>query len=184
MLWNHAGEITKIDEGNEWLHGSVDPSEWPLDTPEIYRCATYGDRRQELVFIGVHLNEVDLRKRLEEALVTDVEFDGGLEAWAKWPNPFASNENVAEEGAMVQKETEITARGNQQYTAVLGAPESKKLKKEVTPEVVPAEKKSTSGGYNTLLDSSRVGCTTSPGVALVNRSVLETFRLFCSCTML
>lgn len=42
-----------MDGGDQWLHGSVDPTEWPPDTPEQYRTALYGDRRQERLSVGV-----------------------------------------------------------------------------------------------------------------------------------
>merc|ERR1712176_362368 len=44
MVWNHAGEAIHIDEGAEWLHGSVATAEWPADTPAEYKNTKYGDR--------------------------------------------------------------------------------------------------------------------------------------------
>ncbi len=41
----------------------------------------YGDRRQELVFIGNGLDEVTLRARLDAALLTDEEMAAGPESW-------------------------------------------------------------------------------------------------------
>ena len=35
-----------MQPGPAWLHGSVDPSEWPADTPAEYRSAPFGDMRQ------------------------------------------------------------------------------------------------------------------------------------------
>jgi len=105
MLWNHAGDSTRIDDGPAWLHGSVEASKWPSDTPQDYKSMAYGDRRQELVFIGQHLVEVELRKQLEEALLTDVEFQGGVEEWAKLPNPFLADAG-GEGGAAEQMEVE------------------------------------------------------------------------------
>jgi len=94
MVWGHAGECVHIEEGSPWLHGSVDIADWPADTPEEHKNAKYGDRRQELVFIGQNLNEAGIRNSLNEALVTDDEFEKGPDAWASWENPFRT---VAEE---------------------------------------------------------------------------------------
>ena len=53
------------------------------------------DRRQELVFIGKDLDQDSLRQRLEQSLVTEVEFEQGREEWARWPNPFKGAEQPA-----------------------------------------------------------------------------------------
>jgi len=92
LVWGQAGVDMNLERGPAWLHGSVDPSDWPSDTPQDDKDLPYGDRRQELVFIGRNLKEVRMRKRLERALVTDEEFQLGKEKWAEWPNPFAEME--------------------------------------------------------------------------------------------
>jgi len=99
LVWHQAGEVLSLDGGDQWLHGSVDPTEWPPDTPEQYRTALYGDRRQELVFIGQNLDKEKLRKQVEEALVTEEEFQLGPEEWAKWPNCFKPKKTCDEQGA-------------------------------------------------------------------------------------
>merc|ERR1711948_780 len=101
-MGNHAGESIHIDEGAEWLHGSVATAEWPADTPAEYKNAKYGDRRQELVLIGRNLSEAEVRKTLEAALVTEDEFQSGLECWAQWANPFrvAVVEEAGEAGTL------------------------------------------------------------------------------------
>jgi len=88
LVYGQAGASVRIENGSAWLHGSVDPSNWPPDTPQEYKSATYGDRRQELVFIGQKLKEANLRKHLEQALLTDAEFQMGSAEWEKFPNPF------------------------------------------------------------------------------------------------
>jgi len=88
LTWGQAGTSMNIENGSLWLHGSEHPSRWPVDTPQEFRSSPYGDRRQELVFIGRNLNEAKVRQRLERALVTDAEFELGKDEWAKWQNPF------------------------------------------------------------------------------------------------
>jgi Cobalamin synthesis protein cobW C-terminal domain len=61
--------------------------EWPEDLEErAYVAAEFkgewGDRRQELVFIGCKMDEPFLRKQLESALLTDAELLLGPEQWA------------------------------------------------------------------------------------------------------
>ena len=48
----------------------------------------WGDRRQEIVFIGVEMDEAWLRLQLEACLLTDGEMAKGVKAWAKLPDPF------------------------------------------------------------------------------------------------
>ncbi len=48
----------------------------------------WGDRRQELVFIGQELDREALRSRLEQALLTSQEMEEGPSAWARLPDPF------------------------------------------------------------------------------------------------
>jgi G3E family GTPase len=49
---------------------------------------TTGDRRQELVFIGIGMDEADLRRRLDACLLTHGEFAAGQSAWLGLPDPF------------------------------------------------------------------------------------------------
>jgi G3E family GTPase len=58
----------------EWLAG-------------VSRGAT-GDRRQEMVFIGIGMDEADIRRRLDACLLTEAEFAAGEAAWLALPDPF------------------------------------------------------------------------------------------------
>nr|WP_245586248.1 GTP-binding protein [Solimonas soli] len=49
---------------------------------------TYGDRRQELVFIGIGADEAALRARLDACLLDDAEIAQGPAAWRSFPDPF------------------------------------------------------------------------------------------------
>ncbi|NKF21273.1 GTP-binding protein [Solimonas marina] len=54
---------------------------------------TYGDRRQELVFIGIDYDEADMRARFDACLLDDNELRGGHLVWRGLPDPFASWES-------------------------------------------------------------------------------------------
>jgi G3E family GTPase len=61
--------------------------------------ARWGDRRQELVFIGIEMDEATLRRGLDAALLTDAEFASGPEGWATLRDPFPRWSLEAEEAA-------------------------------------------------------------------------------------
>jgi len=109
LIWHQAGTTLRIEDGMPWLHGHVDLSQWPPDTPEIYKTSKYGDRRQELVFIGQDLDKDALRKRLEKALLTDEEFELGPEAWLKWPNNFLESSPKAPAVGRTRKKRAVKA---------------------------------------------------------------------------
>lgn len=48
----------------------------------------WGDRAQQLVFIGTHMDEEKLRARFEQALVSDEEAARGLELWSRFDDPL------------------------------------------------------------------------------------------------
>jgi uncharacterized protein (DUF736 family) len=48
----------------------------------------HGDRRQELVFIGIDMDEPALRARLDACLLDAEEEAAGPAAWSGLPDPF------------------------------------------------------------------------------------------------
>lgn len=72
---------------------AVPESEWPEDAETRAEIAAnsrapYGDRRQEIVVIGRHMDRDALLAAFEECLLTQHEMKGGPEAWARLPDPF------------------------------------------------------------------------------------------------
>lgn len=92
IVWSQAGVSLKIVPDGPWL-ASVPREEWPeesaiADELENSWCEPYGDRRQELVFIGADMNRESLIEKLESALLTDAELSKGPEAWEAFSNPL------------------------------------------------------------------------------------------------
>ncbi|MCM8525023.1 MAG: GTP-binding protein, partial [Lentisphaeraceae bacterium] len=54
----------------------------------------YGDRRQEVVFIGTHLDKEELIKKLDECLLTEEEFVKGPVFWKTFEDPFEFTEQL------------------------------------------------------------------------------------------
>ena len=91
--WSQAGAACRVSRAGFWWAAMLD-AEWPSDNAaraEIYsRWETpHGDRRQELVFIGIGMVEATLRAGLDACLLTDAEMDLGLDQWQRLPDPFA-----------------------------------------------------------------------------------------------
>lgn len=87
-----AGAMVRTSKCGLWW-SAVPKSRWP-DHPEWrasmkpYLDPVWGDRRQEIVFIGIDpMNEADIRRRLDACLVGD---PGHFtpEAWQRLPDPF------------------------------------------------------------------------------------------------
>ncbi|MDE0310287.1 MAG: zinc metallochaperone GTPase ZigA [Acidiferrobacterales bacterium] len=90
--WSQAGGIMNYGfAGLFWSAMSKD--QWP-DYPEHRaeienKCEPpYGDRRQEIVFIGQQLDEQQACRELDACLLNDNELAGGPDSWKEFPDPF------------------------------------------------------------------------------------------------
>ncbi|MCW4150983.1 zinc metallochaperone GTPase ZigA [Halomonas sp. 18H] len=101
--WSQAGGIAHYGyAGIFWK--ALPESEWPEDPEYRQRIMEkwqepFGDMRQELVFIGQHMDEAGIRQALDACLLNDEEMQAGLEAWQALPDPFASWELPGEQEA-------------------------------------------------------------------------------------
>ena len=91
-IWSQAGRVARLDFGGFWW-AAVPRSHWPAvesGRAEIERQWNdeVGDCRQELVFIGIGTDEIDLYDSLQSCLLTDEEMSLGIEAWRKFKDPF------------------------------------------------------------------------------------------------
>ncbi|KFA89155.1 zinc metallochaperone GTPase ZigA [Archangium violaceum] len=91
-LWSHAGSSASCEYAGPW-YAALPREDWASDPDTKAQVERewqepYGDRRQELVFIGAGLDEKALRARLDAALLTDQEFARGPKAWSRLRDPF------------------------------------------------------------------------------------------------
>lgn len=90
--WQLAGSIGRHGGAGYWF-AAVDREQWPQE-PECRADITknwsepYGDRRQEIVFIGIDMDEWALRHRLDACLLNDREMQVGPDGWRMLPDPF------------------------------------------------------------------------------------------------
>ena len=91
-LWSQAGGSFRLEPAGVWW--AARPKEHRPSDPEarawLDKCwqEPFGDRRQQLVMIGVDLDKQSQRLLLEYCLLTDEEMQGGIEAWSRLPDPF------------------------------------------------------------------------------------------------
>jgi len=104
IQWSSAGDFYNLEEGEKWF-ASVEEKDWgsvfsggvEFTSEQIKAIRAdfakegnnkngitvemIGDRRQELVFIGVNLDGKKVEEILDQCLLTDEEFGKGVEFW-------------------------------------------------------------------------------------------------------
>ena len=98
MTMQVAGALGDYGLEAKWLSAAM------IDEPELEEeyadyikesfVGSYGDRKQEIVLIGVHLDEASLRKKLDDSLLTDEEFALGPEVWKNYEDPFNFEQQI------------------------------------------------------------------------------------------
>jgi len=90
--WQLAGAVGRHEAaGFRWA--AVEPERWPDDPAwregvKALWDDRYADRRREIVFIGIDMDEGAIRAALDAALIDDRLFARGPRAWATLPDPF------------------------------------------------------------------------------------------------
>lgn len=99
--WSQAGRTCRHGPAGMWW-ATVPESEWPED-PD-YRAAIrkkwdpeVGDCRQELVMIGIDVDESKLCSDLDDCLLSDDEAALGPQRWVELPDPFPQWPQESEE---------------------------------------------------------------------------------------
>eukprot|EP01083_Nonionella_stella_P122757 369478_1 len=96
LAWNQAGKVTNIENEGPWfcveMEEHTDMSdgehkdnehehEYTFD-PKVFFKGKWGDRRQQIVFIGQNINKDELVKELDVCLLTDDEMKLTPKGWA------------------------------------------------------------------------------------------------------
>ncbi|MHC2066190.1 zinc metallochaperone GTPase ZigA [Bremerella sp. T1] len=90
--WAQAGVSIQLNPAGIWWDAANDEY-WPDEAQERTQLLSqfdgkYGDRRQELVFIGIDLDQELIEERLHKCLLTDLEYASGPEVWKDLPDPL------------------------------------------------------------------------------------------------
>ncbi|MFT4063591.1 zinc metallochaperone GTPase ZigA [Paraburkholderia sp.] len=90
--WSQAGAVCRHGMAGLWW-AAVPKSHWPTEPEAVAFIRRnwdpdVGDAHQELVLIGIDMDEAALRQRLDACLLTDAEMAHGPQAWAPYEDPF------------------------------------------------------------------------------------------------
>ncbi len=91
-IFSIAGNTLSLDPGGRWMASS--PAEEALDSEDLNEYVgqtwhpEWGDRRQEIVFIGTNMKKEELETSLESCLLTDAEMATGPGLWMGFHDPF------------------------------------------------------------------------------------------------
>ncbi|MFB4361427.1 zinc metallochaperone GTPase ZigA [Pantoea sp. BS_8] len=90
--WSQAGAIARHGYAGSWW-ASIPRDKWPQDSESLAFIADNwidgtGDARQELVFIGIDIDETAVRAALDHALLTPQEMAAGPGYWVTLSDPL------------------------------------------------------------------------------------------------
>ncbi|MDN7716726.1 zinc metallochaperone GTPase ZigA [Burkholderia gladioli] len=90
--WSQAGAVARHGPAGYWW-AAVPEERWPQDPEAVAAIRAkwderVGDARQELVLIGMDMDEASMRARLDACLLSDEEMSRGPAVWTTWPSPF------------------------------------------------------------------------------------------------
>lgn len=90
--WSQAGGMVRHGFAGRWWR-FVPREHWPQDQDSQAAIlkhwnSAFGDCRQELVFIGQHIDFARLEAELAACLLSDAEMALGEDAWSQLPDPF------------------------------------------------------------------------------------------------
>jgi G3E family GTPase len=92
LSWSLAGHVARVAPAGNWLAAfpaHLRPQGQDIDEYVArYWQEPFGDRRQELVFIGIDLPRTQMLDALHAALLTDAEMALTPQGWAQFADPF------------------------------------------------------------------------------------------------
>ena len=90
--WSQAGAVVRHELAGLWW-AAVPRERWPQDEEGLAAIRArwddaVGDAQQELVLIGIDMDEAALRAHLDACLLNDTEYASSPAAWTQLPDPF------------------------------------------------------------------------------------------------
>ena len=99
-MWSQAGVSVQVNPAGLWW-AAAPAEEWPEASEENAELLAdirrefdghYGDRRQEIVFIGIDMDRPVIESLLEDCLLTDEEMEAGPGVWETFEDPLPQAE--------------------------------------------------------------------------------------------
>ena len=105
--WSQAGAVTRTELAGMWWVATPMRA-WPeVDVSFQHMMSRwqepYGDRQQELVIIGMHMDTAALIKGFDACLLTEAEIALGMQAWLKFTDPFPAWPNLQNEATEAEE---------------------------------------------------------------------------------
>ncbi|WP_235200630.1 zinc metallochaperone GTPase ZigA [Pseudomonas monteilii] len=90
--WSQAGAVARHGPAGYWW-AAIPEDRWPTDAESVEHIRAkwdkdVGDARQELVLIGMDMDEAALRASFDACLLSDEEMAQGPKSWMKMTNPL------------------------------------------------------------------------------------------------
>ncbi|MAK29032.1 zinc metallochaperone GTPase ZigA [Acinetobacter sp.] len=90
--WSQAGGMARHGMAGTW-GAATEPENWPRDDQSLAEIEKHwdekvGDARQEIVMIGMDMNQDTLIQGFNECLLSDDEMALGPDGWTQMSNPF------------------------------------------------------------------------------------------------
>ena len=104
-IWSQAGGSCKTEAGGIWL-SAIPEDQWDMTKKQIKEVKKewtkdFGDRKQEIVVIGIDMNKQHLINQFDSCLLTDAEMKLGVDKWKHFEDPFSKWSIEEEHHALV-----------------------------------------------------------------------------------
>ncbi|THT98717.1 GTP-binding protein [Lampropedia puyangensis] len=99
--WSQAGAVARHTPAGYWW-ANVPRQHWPQDPDALQHIhekwhKDVGDARQEIVLIGIKMDETALRQQFNACLLSDTEMALGPDSWQGFSNPFSGWRSSSED---------------------------------------------------------------------------------------
>jgi len=90
--WSQASQIVAVECAGRWF-AATPKDQWPKGRADLAVIKedwdrNFGDRYQEMVFIGQNFDQEKVMEKLSQCLISETEMAAGRSSWEKFNDPF------------------------------------------------------------------------------------------------